>query len=370
MPFDRVVGIGGIVLAVILLVLDKAGKLKGGWLIGLLALAGAMTLFIAIGNSWVLEAPGKWKLWRGSLMLFLVLFIYSGLSIWISESPSSASQPDEQPAQPAPDSNDHPSPTEPTTNPPSVKPIPPNKPVAPREHHRTTDELNVTNWTGVFETSQRDANGVGSSFLIWPESPQEFPATIEVLFKFDVLANPEPRFEAINGGSADIDSDSVAANGLTFRITSGRLDKNGPLRIRIYSTTETNIVSIIVKREAIPPLASIKIASQKQIASADSQLPYGLEVILTTSRDISPTALTIKFSGEVGKMYGHPSGTQFTEAQGGIIAQSPDTILIQWQTPAFSVAEPVVLTVFSKNYIQAKKIESVPFNFPYPGQLK
>jgi hypothetical protein len=82
--FSDVVGIGGIIFATVLLVLDKAGKLKGGWLFGLLCVAGAMTLFIALGNSWVIDAPSKWKLWRGGLMVCFVIFSYSGLAILIS----------------------------------------------------------------------------------------------------------------------------------------------------------------------------------------------------------------------------------------------------------------------------------------------
>jgi hypothetical protein len=78
------IGFSGIILAVILLALDKAGKLKGGWLLGLLAIAAAMTLFLAIGNSWVLDAPAKWKIWRGTLLVGVVLLTYSGLAIWIS----------------------------------------------------------------------------------------------------------------------------------------------------------------------------------------------------------------------------------------------------------------------------------------------
>jgi hypothetical protein len=119
----------------------------------------------------------------------------------------------------------------------------------------------------------------------------------------------------------------------------------------------------------ITPLADIRIASQKQVASADSHLPFGLEVVLVTDKDVSPTALTIRFSGEVGKLYGHPPGQIYTKAQGGIMVSSPHTVLIQWETPAFSVEEPVVLTVYSKTYVQAEKVESVPFNFPYAGQL-
>ncbi len=82
-PSDAI-GIAGIVLAILLLVLDKAGKLKGGWLYGLLAIAFVMTLFIAVGNSWVADAPRRWLLWRASLMVCVVLLAYSGMAIWIS----------------------------------------------------------------------------------------------------------------------------------------------------------------------------------------------------------------------------------------------------------------------------------------------
>jgi hypothetical protein len=99
-------------------------------------------------------------------------------------------------------------------------------------------------------------------------------------------------------------------------------------------------------------------------------LPYGLEVVLTTTNDFSPAALEIVFSGSVGKMFGHPPGVIFTEAQGGIIASQPNTVLLEWQTPPFSVAEPIVITVYSKNYITATAIKSVPFSFPFPETLK
>jgi hypothetical protein len=82
--FSDGIGIAGIIFAVVLLVLDKAGKLKGGWLVGLLVLAGLMTLFVAIGNAWVLDAPSKWKLWRVILMFSLVALTYSGIAIWIT----------------------------------------------------------------------------------------------------------------------------------------------------------------------------------------------------------------------------------------------------------------------------------------------
>jgi hypothetical protein len=82
--WSDIVGIAGIVFAILLFVLDKAGKLHGGWLYGLLALAAAMTLFIVIGNSWVLDS-GKWKAWRVVFMACTTLLLYSGMAVWIYE---------------------------------------------------------------------------------------------------------------------------------------------------------------------------------------------------------------------------------------------------------------------------------------------
>jgi len=79
------IGIAGMVFTIILVVLDKAGKLRGGWLFALLCVAGVMTAFVALGNTWVTEAPERWKLWRGALMLSIVVLGYSALIIWISE---------------------------------------------------------------------------------------------------------------------------------------------------------------------------------------------------------------------------------------------------------------------------------------------
>jgi hypothetical protein len=100
--FSDAIGIAGIVFAIVLLVLDKAGKLKGGWLLGLLLIAGAMTLFVAIGNSWVLDAPAKWRVWRGLCMCSLVAFAYSGVAIWISVTPQNEAPSTETLETPSP----------------------------------------------------------------------------------------------------------------------------------------------------------------------------------------------------------------------------------------------------------------------------
>lgn len=96
--FSDVIGVAGIVLAVVLVVLDKASKLKGRWLFVLLAVAGFMTLFIAIDNSWVMGAPPQWRIWRGALMACSIVLAYGGIALWISPLPQTAEEPALAPA--------------------------------------------------------------------------------------------------------------------------------------------------------------------------------------------------------------------------------------------------------------------------------
>ena len=77
--------IAGAILAVVLIVLDKAEKLKGPMLLVLLATAALMTVPLALGNAWVSEATtGALRFTRGMFMIFLVGLVYSAISIWIS----------------------------------------------------------------------------------------------------------------------------------------------------------------------------------------------------------------------------------------------------------------------------------------------
>jgi hypothetical protein len=74
LTFDRVLAILGIVLAIILVVLDKAGKLKGPALLVLLGIAAMMTLPLAFGNSWVRDTPwGMLRFSKSALMVSVVV---------------------------------------------------------------------------------------------------------------------------------------------------------------------------------------------------------------------------------------------------------------------------------------------------------
>jgi hypothetical protein len=75
----------GLALTLVLIVLDKAGKLKGPILLILLALAAAMVLPVALGTSWVSDAEsGMLKFSRGLFVVFIIGVVYSGLAVWIS----------------------------------------------------------------------------------------------------------------------------------------------------------------------------------------------------------------------------------------------------------------------------------------------
>jgi hypothetical protein len=109
----------GLVLTIVLLVLDKAEKLKGPVLYRLLALAAVMTLPLVLGNPFVAEASASWKYWLRTLAVSGVALIYWAIGIWIS--PKSvkpdSSQPqaveakpqDAGPPPPASDFDDRPS---------------------------------------------------------------------------------------------------------------------------------------------------------------------------------------------------------------------------------------------------------------------
>jgi hypothetical protein len=84
MGFSDALAVVSIAATIVLLVLDKADKVKGPMLLVLLAIAAVLMLPIALGNSWVNSTSGMLKFSRGLLMMFVVGIGYSLLAIWIS----------------------------------------------------------------------------------------------------------------------------------------------------------------------------------------------------------------------------------------------------------------------------------------------
>jgi hypothetical protein len=131
-------------------------------------------------------------------------------------------------------------------------------------------------------------------------------------------------------------------------------------------------VKVVVHRktETASEVAA-KIAEEKELPSTDADLPFGLEVTLVANRDISPVALELQFTGEVGKFLATEPIGAFEQQQGGIIVQRPNTVLMERKSPAFTAQLPIIVWVYSRTRIATKKLSSVPFNFPYPqGYLR
>ena len=83
--FDRSLAVGGIALTIVLLVLDRAGKLKGAWLLVLLALAVFLLMPIVLTIPWVSHGlPGS-QIWaRRLLVLSSLAVLWAGLSVWVT----------------------------------------------------------------------------------------------------------------------------------------------------------------------------------------------------------------------------------------------------------------------------------------------
>jgi ABC-type arginine/histidine transport system permease subunit len=72
------------VIAVLLIVLDKMGKLTFSVLVILFLVAVALAIHPAISNPWIKAAPSfSWKCWRVGFCLASIFLIFSALGIWI-----------------------------------------------------------------------------------------------------------------------------------------------------------------------------------------------------------------------------------------------------------------------------------------------
>jgi hypothetical protein len=83
--FSDGLAIGGFILAILLIVLDKAGKLRGPMLLCLLAVAAAMAIPLCFSIPWVSDAlPGVVSFSRKALMIFLLGSLWAGIAAWIT----------------------------------------------------------------------------------------------------------------------------------------------------------------------------------------------------------------------------------------------------------------------------------------------
>jgi hypothetical protein len=162
----------------------------------------------------------------------------------------------------------------------------------------------------------------------------------------------------------------------------GRSPKPGPNAAgqgagQAESTTASNAVPASAMNlqnapQTAPAAAGIiRIVKQKAVGSTNNSLPNGLEMELLPDREMSPVALTLKFSGEVGEIHSTVESADVSDAQTGILVSKPDTVVLEWRTPPFGPFSPLLLTVFSKDPIKLQGVASIPYRYPYEdGDLK
>ena len=86
--FSDGLALTAVAITVVLVVLDKAGKLRGPVLFILLAMACAMLIPLATGNAWVSATDGSVRVFRSMLGCCIIATAYTLLSLWISTSES------------------------------------------------------------------------------------------------------------------------------------------------------------------------------------------------------------------------------------------------------------------------------------------
>lgn len=78
-------GYVGISLMFVVVVLDKAGKVRGTTSLVFLGIAAAMIIPPALSNSWISNAtPWMAKFARSALAISIVALVYSGFAVWVS----------------------------------------------------------------------------------------------------------------------------------------------------------------------------------------------------------------------------------------------------------------------------------------------
>jgi hypothetical protein len=114
-----------------------------------------------------------------------------------------------------------------------------------------------------------------------------------------------------------------------------------------------------------PLTATVRLASQKTIVSTDPEFPYALEAVLQTDNAIEPVAFAIVCTGAVGKgNAGFPGGGAYIQTKSGQINNDSKMWGFEWKYPAFTSDAPIVVTLYSKEYIQVIGIQQIRYVWP------
>lgn len=121
-----------------------------------------------------------------------------------------------------------------------------------------------------------------------------------------------------------------------------------------------------------PPLVtSVRIVHERRIEAEEPELPYGLEVTLQTDRLVEPVAFAFHCSGPIGKARGFFQGYNTYQMSVQRVAGAElDWFVVEWQSPAFTPANNIIVTFFSKTDIRVIDFRRFEYAFPLPDRLR
>lgn len=192
----------------------------------------------------------KIALWVGVPPIVIALLTLAAMFLvarW-DKSPAengTKSPPNSATPTPVPNMQAEPVPSKESQAPSHTSPPGGNQDVSLGENNHTSDTLASVAWSTSVEGHDYSVGGIGTSILAWPKAPMKFPATLRIFYTADLVAKPQPTFESSTKRDVSVSDWSTAKNGLTFTIRSGEVDENNPIRIRVYSTTQLSVATVV-----------------------------------------------------------------------------------------------------------------------------
>jgi len=123
---------------------------------------------------------------------------------------------------------------------------------------------------------------------------------------------------------------------------------NAPVKVEVTNPGPSQAPS------TTPVLSGIRIASQKQVPSDDSNFPFGLEVVIQTDVDVVPVKLAVLCDGPIGRGdAGFEGGGAYMNILQTLADGNDNVFVTKWDFPAWTPQKPIVVRLFSRTAIHA-----------------
>jgi hypothetical protein len=157
--------------------------------------------------------------------------------------------------------------------------------------------------------------------------------------------------------------DSAQESAKPFTKTPQRIAHKDSRPKSSSEATKTTVAETV--DEPKPMLATVRVASQRTVTSTDPNMPYALEVVMQTDQPIEPVAYAVFCSGPVGRGDAYtPTGGVYLQIKNGTINNDPSTFGFEWKSPAFTPDAPIVVRLYSKEYIKVTGFQQLRYMWP------